>query len=517
MSSDAAKGRPAVPGALVQSMRQRQLCWETAVGEWLDNAIGNGATSVEVTLRPKEIRVVDNGYGCTAEMFSALSTIGGHAESSDVKNKVSRYGIGAKDGFLWVGGPTEVCSVRDKGDGTHEAYVVELDWDSYQDVWKYPAPADGELALKKCRRAGIDGTGVALLMPDYDRNMGPSAVLRLIENLNSIYWPAVESGIEISVSFVQRRRYGGLLEGKRLPVFIEGKQCDDEVKLEDGRSIRILAGLFNPAEYQTSSPGVEYLFGHRVLIPAGGTGCGEMPYENLYGRVYLLGEKTEWRVSTNKTGLHDTDRRAVAQAVYDHIRPLLESAASGEFDALRDRAFEEDLSEELTLAMCARKKAKRNTTTRDPDGEGKEATGEGGKHQQAAQTGEQEGNCEGKAPGEDRASDRKGRRPGTFTLKFRPFGGSDAWKLGVADVEATNKLVALNESHPLVAAYLGNRRRYRHSLVSLAVLVWGLATAGIERDDVSQMSLFSQSLEDAHRRFSDLFSQDTFLERVKAK
>ncbi len=491
--SNGLRARGPTASELIASLRTRSVGWRVAVGEWLDNSIGNGAQHVSVWFRKCGVEIEDNGAGCDDKMFPAWASIGWHQKSPDSKDTVSRYGVGAKDGFLWAGGPTKLYSVR------QDLYqYTEVNWDEFGDEWDFDRPETGEGAKGICKRVGLTGdSGAKIILPSVTRKMTETIFWQMHDALNERFWPAVENGATLLIEMSHQKkkvRIGGPLKGKPMVTFIDDKSIDKECRLEDGRTIRIHAGIV-AEEVRLPHPGFDYIYGHRVLIPTTSLGSGDMDCERVYGRVYLLGDKTDWRVATNKTGLHDTDRDIVAQAVFGEVKHLLEEASSEAFCRIQDDALLKEVTAVVNAAL--RRKAKRNS------GGGKSgtarSTGKGTPHSNASNASDNPGNCS--------TTDSNDDRPGAVTIKWGEYSASD-WELGDADV--LGQIVRLNKHHPYNAR--ANQDDNKQGLASVALALWSDAwrltdDSGqkrlIDRDDDSE----TPAAEMFQRKYSELMQR----------
>lgn len=425
--------RPRGPSAKewVKEYSNRRSSWEETVSEWIDNSIGNGATRVDVEWTPRTVDVKDNGIGCTRKMFAALISPNCHVEDADVRNAVSRYGIGAKYGFCWCGGPTACFSRRED-----ECYATWLDWQSVEDWSDFDAAQEGEEALHRCESAGMFANGLRIKQ-QHSRHMNATIFEQVRKKLAKRYWAAVETGVEIQVRFTpagsRKKPLGGLLPGRRMPEFVNGQEVDDTLNLEDGRMIRICGGVLSANE-RLSDPGFEYIYGHRVVIEAGGLGAGGMDFERIYVRVFLLGDKECWRVTPTKDQLHDIDQSALAQAVFDRCKLLLEVAGSSDYASQMDQELLDEIAAEMTEAN--RRHARR--PTRNGEAGTKTPTGTGGEHKRTRHPASASGkyNTNGE------------RRYGAFTIRKAEFGDDDAHLVGKAKV--ADKLIRLNARHPAI-------------------------------------------------------------------
>lgn len=456
----------------VRQARNRDLGWTRAISEWLDNSIGNGATKVSVTWRSRQVEVRDNGRGCTPEMFAALVSPGWHQEDSEHDNAISMFGIGAKDAFVWCGGPTHCFSRRD-----NLALCRVVDWDDWGETPTWQPLYDGENADRMCRANGLDDSGVVVRQPQHTRQINKRAFEDIHRSLSRLFWAAVETGVEIDVRFYppgKTKPIGGLLKGRPLPQFIEGKTIDEMVELADGRLLHVCGGILHQS-VRMSSPGFEYILGHRVVVPACGLGAGGILFERVYFRVVLLGDKHDWRVTTNKCGLHDADEAAIGQAVYDRCKSLLHDAASQPLSSVIDP----DLLKELAdLVNDADRKRARRPGRGEKQGTVPPA-GTDRRHEAAQHVHEQTpGNCTPKGQG-------RGSRP--ISIIAAEFEDDRADLVGDASIK--DRIIRINTRHEFVSA-ITRQEIQREALFVLTMSVW--SDAWTLNDEKGQMRMIAR-------------------------
>lgn len=442
-----AKGRGPTAHSTIRRMRNSRLGWASALGELIDNSCGNGATTVTVRLTPTTCEVRDDGNGCNERMFAALQSLDWHEEDRDHPNPTSVYGIGSKDAVIWAGGPTEYYSIRDT------ARYTLVDWDDFGDSWSYADPVVGAAAAERCKAIKLNEHGTVIRMPHHTRQINRSSFDALVKALAAQHWAAVETGIVIRVEFVPRSSrtpVGGVLSGKPLPEFIDGKSIDAAVTLADGRKIRIIGGVLDPS-VRMSQPGFEYIFGHRVVVPCGGLGAGQLCFERVYFRVLLLGDKSDWNPTTNKVGLHDSDEAALGEAVFRECKSLLDQAQHESIATLLEQELENEISEMLSednRRRAKRRGAENPTGTIDPKSTGRQ-------HQIAARTQDSKGNIKSKA----------GAR---LSVKLVEFDEQNAHLIGKAAVR--DRIIRLNKLHSAVSE--ATALSAKHELRLIAYAIW---------------------------------------------
>lgn len=482
--------RPRGPSARawVKEFSNKTSTWEQIVSEWLDNSIGHGATRIDVAWSPRLIEVRDNGVGCTRKMFAALISPNSHEEDETVENRVSIFGIGAKIGFLWCQGLTQCYSRR-----REECYSTKLEWQDVEEWNDFDSAYEGLEATKHCEAVGLRESGV-LIRQEHNRRMDTRIFNDVHRALGKRYWAAIETGVEIDVRFTphgtKKKQHGGLLPGRKLPEFASELTISEEVRLADGRRIQLDGGVLANA-VRLADPGFEYIYGHRVVLPAGGVGSGGMDFERIYCRVYLLGNKEDWRVTTTKDHLHDADLAALEQAVFDRCKPLLEQAAQSDYAQL----LEQELLNEVADAL---NEADRKRATRGPRGNATgthPATGEGSEHQTTTR------------PGKPRGKYRSRANTGQITVKVTEFEDERVHLIGKAVV--ADKLVRLNKRHPHVEQRLAGRDKGR--IYDMVFALW--SHAWTNTDDNGQKRTVPRS--DFVSKYSAMLSLDQELEPAK--
>lgn len=467
----AIKGRGMTAKATIVDCRNKPLGWSKAIGELIDNAVGNGAKTVSVMFRPHYVRVVDDGVGCTDEMFEALISFGWHVDDPKTNNKVSRFGVGAKQAAVWFGGPTEFYSRRDG-----EAKYIEIDWDDFAEEWDYPEALIGERGEAECKRIKLPETGTAVIAAHHDRQLTEKQFQDVRGTLNDLFWAAVETGVVIRLEFKRDGKngsiVGGLLDGKTMPRFDESRTINKAVELAGGRRVHVNGGVLASDE-RITRPGFEYIYGHRVVVQAGGLGSGGFDFERVYFRVTLLGDKESWRVTTNKCGLHDADQAALEQAVFGACKSLLQAAKSEDYAQRIDQDLLDEISDELTTSH--RKKAKRKPVS-NPGSGAVAPTGKGSQHRKAKES--QDGD-------DDREQPAKQMR-GKIRIVRAEFADESVHL--VADAVVKDRIVRLNRRHPFISTILGERDK--RAILLLVDAVW--SEAWLATDDSGQSRLISR-------------------------
>ncbi len=484
--------RPRGPSASawVKEFSNKTSSWEQIVSEWLDNSIGHGATRIDVSWSPRQIEVRDNGIGCTRKMFAALISPNAHEEDDTLENPTSIFGIGAKLGFLWCQGSTQCYSRRGE-----ECYCTLLDWQSVVDWSDFDSAYEGVDAEKHCNNAGLRDSGV-LIRQTHNRRMNIKIFEAVHRALGKRYWAAVETGVEIDVRFaphgMKKKQHGGLLPGRKLPEFAEGLTIQEELQMADGRNIRIDGGVLGDA-VRLADPGFEYIYGHRVLVPAGGLGSGGMDFERIYCRIYLLGNKEDWRVTTTKDDLHDADLAALEQAVFDRCKELLEQSSKSDYA----RLLEQELLNEVADALNTANKKRATRGPRENTTGTKESTGEGTQHETTSRPSGQNGKYRSRA------------NAGRITVRVTEFDDDSAHLVG--KVVVADKLVRLNKRHPHIEQRLAVRDKGR--LFDTAFALWSYAWT--TNEDNGQQRAFPRS--DFVSKFSAMLSIDHEQEQGVAK
>ena len=288
-------------------LHNRDMSWQIAVTELIDNALDANATGIAMAWRGKQFGVKDNGCGVSPEGFEAMYTLGGHARAPvrHGSRPIGRYGIGFKEAAGWMWGVTTIIS-------SHEGRRRKLVIDWAHEVTK---AEHHEILSPVHGLPGRPGPSFThIICSKIQRNMpGSDLFQRLVSQLQHIYRPALESGL--SVSFLRGTEQQTLMPTPwplRAP---EGPEVEGRITVAH-RPVDIRAYL---TADDVEWPGIHIASLGRVMdkVP--------MRYHsrNVYGWVHL---GPEWELGKNKTAITDAHRDELMNAITLFCAPVIEAA-----------------------------------------------------------------------------------------------------------------------------------------------------------------------------------------------
>jgi hypothetical protein len=172
--------RPPEPEVL-GSIAAQKLRWKDVIGELYDNSLDADAHHIELIIDSKHVSIIDDGKGCARP--DDMITLGAHAKHTSTK--LGRYGIGAKDAALWIGGDRSTVNIWTVHDRTLR--TLGLDWHRYaHSNWSLEAPHE--------EAAGPDDIGTRIRITPNTRPL-PRDMGKLAEELGYIYPSATENTI----------------------------------------------------------------------------------------------------------------------------------------------------------------------------------------------------------------------------------------------------------------------------------------------------------------------------------
>lgn len=331
--------------SLVHSVAHQSLKWKDALGEWIDNALGAHATTINIAFSGKSVVVRDNGSGCATPM--AIARLGSRAEHGGI----GRFGIGAKDAALWVGGIKSTFTIESIHGGTRRKLIVP--WERLEAV--------GWRGLERSRyyseaiaAVGERGTTIAV---EPSAHATPSGVAwaKLLEDIGYFWSPALKNGAQITLT----RGKGAkpqIVKRWELPPF-EPVHIDERISV-NGRAARVFCGLVKEG-HPNPKDGLSYLYKFRVILAASQRGCGARNTTRVCGFVEL---DSAWQLSKNKNAIVAGEEALFAE-VERVCRPILERAEAAGVQ-LESEAFADAMSERLNALIAAARpdrKAKRGS------------------------------------------------------------------------------------------------------------------------------------------------------------
>jgi hypothetical protein len=420
------------PGtAVLESVANQNLTWKTVLGELIDNAFDAHAKHIAVRFATNTFSIKDDGGGCVDP--TVLARLGHRVAHSTTK--LGRYGVGAKDALLWIGGPDSSVHVESVVAKTRR--ILDVNWRRLiaSPDWMGPGATD-EPAIDGDRGTTIAINRVVHRVPSYEE---------LEREIGYLYSPAIKSGCQITIQRHERGAEPAPIRRYELPRF-DGMPLDVKTEV-NGKSIRVYVGVV-PASEPNRYPGLSYVHKFRVIMGKSSRGCGSYDTSLIAGFVEL---GDGWTLTKNKDGLV-RDERELYETVFRTIEPVLKRAEQAshilESDCLRD-AVQSDLNGAIFGDADPRRKAKRSP---GEGGGSAEPTGTGRKHRRARV--EQDGASFG------------GRASSAISLRFIKGWREDT---GIGDViPGPTAVVRIYDDHPFVAALISDRDRGRAAIASIA-------------------------------------------------
>jgi len=362
---------------LIQSLATQSLTYSKALCEMIDNSLDAGATTVTIEFgKPRKdgaqhILVSDNGEGCKS--LVPLVRFGSHEPHDKKRNILGRYGIGAKDAMLWLGGVDSCASVKSVHGGVVRR--LNLRWADLCKSSSWTVKASDILRPDKPSAPGDIGTHV-MVKPVIRRVPEGKEWDKLLELLGYIYTPAINDGKQIVLVNGRRGQLPTPLTQWHRPE-LEPGYVNETIDV-NGKRAQVCVGIVADG-VPNERPGITYFHGFRVIQAASSRGCAPYGVRRISGSVRL---SREWTLNKNKDGVAK-DENALYGAVFDACKSVLERAECRtqqlESAALLNRA-ESFVNNVLAPPNTKAKRDKGSTHgTKRP-------TGDGAKHKNAKQT-----------------------------------------------------------------------------------------------------------------------------------
>lgn len=433
---------------LVEAYARADLSWKLALGEWIDNAFDAEATTVRIELgsckdgRPEWISVRDDGKGTSdLEAFFAL---GRHVKGRIPS--VGRYGVGAKESALWLGGTTSTFRVSSVKNG--RLRTASAQWQKFaRNNWELegsePEPAE----------AGEEGTKLTVA-PVIRKVPQGSDWTRLLSDLGYLYSAALKRGCRILVvSKSSKTRDVVELKPYKFPEFEKGPI--DTLITVGGKKARVYVGLVKSGA-ANDKPGISYIHKFRVIQTNCGHGCGEVSPARIAGFVEMIDEpgQPRWDLTKNKNGISE-DTSALYEAVQEACQPILAMAAQAKHSV--DMQELDGTVETMANAMLG---------LGDPNA--KAVRGKGDTHGavEPKKTGRKHRNAKRKQGGETfhDADEEVRQKSGRIQVDYAPLG--EGTGLG----QFSGNTVMLNTSHPWVVNLRATKNT--EAIVSLVITIY---------------------------------------------
>jgi hypothetical protein len=402
-------------GDYLRSLVNDRLDWRIALGEPIDNALDANARRVLIEIgasksgRPPFVRIEDDGDGC-ADLIDMVR-LGKHTDHKTTL--LGRYGIGAKNAMLWLGGMESTARV--KSTASTVTRRLECVWKEYAERWRISREKLDEHEAD----AGARGT-IIDVRPCIRRFPDGKALDSLVDDLGYNYSWAIKRGTQIQLRVGRREPI--VLRCWELPPLID--VVDTQINV-GGRGARVHVGIVKDGP--NPRPGITYVHGFRVIKPSCALGCGGADYSTVCGFVEL---DRSWHLTKNKDDVSQ-HKEELGEAVYAVLRELL-SKAEARNHQIQFSQFDADAQAALSnLLDDANGKGRRN---RGASRGAKDPRNTGRKQRRA--TNEQDGK-----------TFRRASKP--LVLAYRDLG--DTERLG----QYSENCIVLNLGNPFVAKVRG--------------------------------------------------------------
>lgn len=349
------------PEELIGEMERESIDWATSLSELIDNSFDANANRVVIEAGKGVVSVTDDGDGCpTPELMLRR----GHSTKRNAKSTLGRYGIGLKHASYFIcqlQGDTRIASVH--GGRIAE---VQVNWGKMvaSGSWMGDAPRFFEATADNCQLSRMaDCRGTVICFQNVARNLpGGKTLEQITDTLSCRFSPALHEGKQIVVVNKGTRIS---LKPPKPPEFVE---FVDRTISVNGKGARIRVGMVDPATV-LRRPGINYTFGHRVIVENTAHGCGPYPRAHVTGVVELDGA---WKLGQNKCSVSDQDWELLGDEVLRHLTSLLEKAAAQTQSIVSDQlkgSIEELVNEGIGKAK--RPNRGKSTGTREAKGTGR--------------------------------------------------------------------------------------------------------------------------------------------------
>jgi len=414
---------------MIVSYATQHMLFDKALCELIDNSFDAGALNVHIEFGSakngvvKHMTVSDDGQGCRS--LVPMVQFGSHLPH-DLKNlshrqiqqQLGRYGIGAKDAMLWIGGLDSSVYIQSVHCGTRRA--LHLRWRDLYESGSWRTKLSDLMEPEFPAKEGEVGTQI-LVQPVLRRVPHGKAWDKLLDTLGYVYAPALNRGLQIVLANNRKGSEPCLVKPWNKPA-LEPGHVDEVIEVADKKA-RVYLGVVEDGA-RNDRPGITYYHGFRVIQPASSHGCAPYGIERVCGFVEL--DKT-WVLNRNKDGLAK-DEDLLYEKVFEVCQHLLKKAET-KARALTSAVILDNVQSGIDRVIAKpNSKAKRNKG--DTHGT-KKPTGTGKKHKDAKET----------QPGE---TFRKGIR-NNIRVAFIDWPGDER----IGHYEAGGS-VLLNTSHPVI-------------------------------------------------------------------
>lgn len=433
----------------VKSMRNRNLGWEKALAELIDNSLDHKANQIKIVTSSKTVLIIDDGAGVKDLVATVKS--GKHIPSDSTE--LGMFGVGLKDAWHWAGHRMEVETVRD---GRRGFLVADSRDMLHLGVWRVPQPVYSETS-------DPSGTRITLhLATSEPRRNLPSR--QAYESLAWIFTPALADGKQIIVPDQRQTRP---LKAVPLPTFSEVVEDCFSVC---GKEVYIKIGIVADGSRMQRGPfWIQY--GHRNIMKKP-LGCGSYSADRMGGVIKL--KKGDWNLSANKDDLTDY-KDELGDAIFERIEHLLKKSESLS-EEIANSELQNELESEINQALTKTRKNEKEkrpgpSTTSGSVG----PLGRGRKRRKAKVSNPNE---DGSVDGLEEVPGKEKKRRGIH-LAFSEF--DDIETLG--EYDDLSRRVTLNKEHPFVERLRKSKdlKEALHAVAFSLICHWAVSNAGDQK------------------------------------
>jgi hypothetical protein len=436
----------------LNSMRSRNLGWEKALAEIVDNAFDAGANRVKIASRNRLVEITDDGKGVSD--LSATVASGKHNPSESTE--LGMFGVGLKDAWHWAGTRMEVRTVHNGNLGVLVADSSEI---IKSGRWAIPAPTYSP-------STEASGTTIRLHLA----NTAPKRNAPAENHFKKLAWmfsPALQEGKQI---LVPSGKFLIPLKAIVLPPFID---FVEESFTVEGKHVEIRIGIVSESAPACNGMPIWVQYGHRNITKTN-LGCGSYTTDRIRGIVKLKKGKSDesWQLTANKDDLTDF-KDELNEAIGIRIRWMLEKAEQLMQDVANDM-IKSELETQINEAIA---KAKKQEKERRPGERGQSIgaiarIGTGKKRRRATVSDpNEEGSVEKQGEGKTRL--KRG-----ICIAFGTYETQDT----VGEYDSLSSRVTLNKTHPFIAE--AKQRKNHTALHAIAfglICNWQVTHAGDQK------------------------------------
>lgn len=306
----------------IRSERNRNLGWEKALAELIDNAFDAKANQVRITCKGRIVEVLDDGHG--VKDLSATVTRGKHRAGE--YTALGMYGVGLKDAWHWAGHRMEVETVHGQQRGILIADSQEM---MRNNTWDIEPPLYSPATCAPFTKVTLH---LSQVEPRRSLPTFPA-----LDQLRWIFTPALLTGKQI----IHISKVPSPLIPYELPSFSSTQS--DTFHIE-GREVKIRIGIVEAGQRMLKGP-IWLQYGHRNIKPCS-LGCKGYSTDYI-GGIVALGRG--WNLSSNKDDLTDYSSE-LNEEIFLRIEHLLKDAEQLTLD-VENAELQSELETQFNEAM----------------------------------------------------------------------------------------------------------------------------------------------------------------------